>query len=81
MRPFPSSFLLQIALANGHSVEMGGPIDVVSSRVEQLAQLPGSVGKVGCYAQVTHAHTQTHARTFAHTCTSLGMQKEGKHVG
>ena len=37
---------LQIAKANGHSLETGGAIDIVSSRVEQLEKLPGGVEKV-----------------------------------
>lgn len=38
---------LQIANANGHSADTGGAVHVVSARVEQLAELPGGIDKVG----------------------------------
>ncbi|KAF5835998.1 S-adenosyl-L-methionine-dependent methyltransferase [Dunaliella salina] len=44
--PDIAKFAEQIADANGYSKRAGGPLEVVSARVEQLAQLPGGIDKV-----------------------------------
>eukprot|EP00983_Pelagomonas_calceolata_P120797 1160739-Pelagomonas_calceolata.AAC.11 len=79
----------QIADINGSSKRTGGPMEVVSSRVEQLAQLPGGIDKVGhgnrscgdfAIEALTRYRSWRYQRICEHMCGQLAQLPRLKNL-